>query len=130
MGLFPNIILGRVGTDSYTSSTFVGAARGDADRLFVVQQDGTIRPLRAAPYHDVLALSSGTESSQDNGAFAVAFHLRFADAAVMDHAGITGLDPHPMVNQPSSMGEDANGGLYVVNHTPRLRALVTRAYRR
>ncbi len=41
--------------------------------------------------------------------------LRLDDGGVADHAEIAGLNPHPMVDQPTSMGEDADGELYVVN---------------
>jgi glucose/arabinose dehydrogenase len=41
--------------------------------------------------------------------------LRWVGGAAIDHAEIQGLDPHPMVDQPTSMGEDADGELYVVN---------------
>lgn len=42
--------------------------------------------------------------------------LRFVGGAAVDHVEIAGLDPHPMLGQPSSMGEDANGELYAVDH--------------
>ena len=42
--------------------------------------------------------------------------LRLAAGTVIDHAEIAGLAPHPLVDQPATMGEDAAGELYVADH--------------